>query len=112
MSGGGGPSQIPNYLPNGFPQSTTPTATNVCFDLSGFQYMGQVQKLQYLTAWDRFNTVQTYNSNVSTLRATGSYPNLMYYQFVTSQEKNVFTTGQFLHQQRYPNSNWNRVEQN
>lgn len=109
---GGGPSQIPNYLPNGFAQSTTPTDTNVCFDLSGFQYMGQIQKLQYMTAWTTFNTVQTYNSNVSTLRATGSYPTLMYYQFITSQERTVFTTGQFLHQQRYPTSNWTKVQQN
>lgn len=112
MSGGGGPSQIPNYLPNGFPQSTAPTTTNVCFDLSGFQWMGQIQKLQYQTAWYKFNEVQTYNSNVSTLRASQSYPTLMYYQFITHQEKNTFTTGQYLHQQRYPNSNWNKVQEN
>ena len=112
MSSAGGPTQIPSYLPNDFPQSTTPSATNVCFDLSGFQYMGQIQKLQYLTAWNTFNQVQTYNSNVSTLRATGAYPNLSYYQFITQQEKATFTTGQFLHQQRYPTSNWNAVQQN
>lgn len=112
MSGGGGPTQIPNYLPNNFPQSTTPSATLVCFDLSGFKYMGQVQRQQYLYAWDTFNRIQTYNSNVSTLRATGSYPMLSYYQYTSMVEKNTFTTGQFLHQQRYPNSNWNPVPNN
>lgn len=112
MSGGGGPTQIPNYLPPNFPQSTTPSATNVCFDLSGFKYMGSVQRQQYLNAWDTFNRVQTYNSNVSTLRATGSYPTLMYYQFTGGLEKSIYTTGQFLHQQRYPQSNWNSVPNN
>ena len=89
-------------------------ATNVCFDLSGFKYMGQIQLLQYQTAWNTFNQVQTYNSNVSTLRATNNtkYPNLMYYQFFSQQEKASYTTGQFLHQQRYPQSNWNSIANN
>jgi hypothetical protein len=112
MSGGGGPTQIPNYLPPNFPQSTTPTATNVCFDLSGFKFLGQVQKLQYQYSWDTFNRIQTYNSNVSTLRVSGNYPTLSYYQYTTQEEKATFTTGQFLHQQRYPNSNWNPVPKN
>jgi hypothetical protein len=80
-------------------------------DLSGFSFMYQSQFLKYRTAWFTFNRVQTFNSNVSTLRAAGE-TNLSYYQFLTNQEKNNFQIGRFLHVQSYPNSNWDLVQEN
>jgi len=101
-----------SYLGSNLIQPAPGSATNVCFDMSGFKFLTNTQLIQYNTAWATFNKVQTYNSNVSTLRATGNYPMLSYYIFPSTTEKSSYTTGQFLHQQRYPNSNWNSVETN
>lgn len=83
----------------------------VCFDLSGFKFLPSSVKLDYKTAWDTFERIQDFNSNVSTQRAAG-VPGLTYLNFVSAEEKTRFTWGQYLHQQRYPNSNWNAVEKN
>jgi len=83
-----------------------------CFDLSGFIGLNDSQKLQYKSAWATFDRIQNINSNVSTLHVTKNQSNLPYYTFVSYDEKNQFRIGQFLHQQRYPNSNWNVVEEN
>lgn len=76
--------------------------------------MSQIQFLQYQTAWVTYDRVQAYNSNISTLRGDNptKYSYLTYYQFVTQTEKATYTTGQYLHQQVYPNSNWNSVQTN
>ena len=85
---------------------------SVCFDLSGFIGLNDSQKLQYKTAWSTFDRIQNINSNVSTLRVLENSSNLSYYIFTSYDQKNLFRIGQFLHQQRYPNSNWNVVAQN
>lgn len=80
-------------------------------DLSGFKFLTFAQKQEYSQAFQLFNTVQTYNSNVSTLRA-GGQSNLTYYQFIFNEQKTKFLQGRFLHIQAFPNSNWDFVQQN
>jgi hypothetical protein len=84
---------------------------SVCFDLSEFIGLNDSQKLQYRTAWGTFDRIQNINSNVSTLRSIRQDSNERYYVYFSYDEKNLFRIGQFLHQQRYPNSNWNVVQQ-
>lgn len=105
-------------------------------DLSGFKFLTFSQKQEYQRAWRIFDTVQSFNSNVSTLRFTGTVSsfqlssfqlssivvgtsqfqqgnsNLTYYQFLTGEEKTKFLQGRLLHIQSYPNSNWDFVQQN
>jgi len=80
-------------------------------DLSGFKFLNFAQKTEYQRAFKLFDTIQDYNSNVSTLRSAGQ-TNLVYYQFISGEEKTKFLQGRFLHIQSYPNSNWEFVEQN
>ncbi len=79
-------------------------------DLSGFKFLTFAQKDEYKRAWQIFNNVQTFNSNVSTLRAGGDLT-LTYNQFISGEEKTKFLQGRFLHIQSYPNSNWDFVQQ-
>ncbi len=79
-------------------------------DLSGFKFLTFSQKDEYKRAWQIFNNVQTFNSNVSTLRFNGDLT-LTYYQFISGEEKTKFLQGRFLHIQSYPNSNWDFVQQ-
>ena len=82
-----------------------------CLDLSGFVFLSSAQLLQYKQAWYTFNRVQLYNSNVSTLRYGGNLTQ-NYYQYVTNDEKKMFSLGQTLHTQSYPTYNWTNVQQN
>jgi hypothetical protein len=85
------------------------SATTVMFDISGFSFMSIGQKLIYQTNWDTFNNIQTYNSNLSTVAAqTNTVVN--YYEFTSYANKNNYKDGQFLHRQRYPNSNWISID--
>jgi hypothetical protein len=84
-----------------------------CFDLSGFYSLNNSQSLKYQFAWNTFRRIQSFNSNVSTLHKAGTSNNtLLYYTFASYDERNNFNIGQALHTQRYPNSNWNSVQQN
>lgn len=80
-------------------------------DLSGFKFLTFAQKNEYSQAFQLFNTIQNYNSNVSTLRA-GGQSNLTYYQFIFNEQKTKFLQGRMLHIQAFPNSNWDFVQQN
>ena len=82
-----------------------------CFDLSGFKGMSPIQFRIYKDAWNVFNRVQEYNSNISTLRFAGN-KTLNYYQYVDNKERAQFATGQLLHTQVYPLSNWTAVPPN
>jgi len=81
---------------------------DIAFDLSGFKFMNFSQYQLYQYNWNTFNRIQGYNSNISTLVTTAGAPGV-YYQFSNNLEKNTYTQGQFLHQQRYPASNWNSI---
>ena len=87
------------------------TGVFACFDVSGFRGMTPIQFRIYKDAWNTFNRVQEYNSNISTLRAGGNKI-LNYYQYVDQKERNQFRQGQSLHAQVYPLSNWNAVSPN
>lgn len=78
------------------------------FDLSGFLALPSSVKLDYQTYWNIFNRIQAYNSNVSTIRSGGDRQQT-YYSFANYDEVTGFTQGQYLHVQRYPNSNWATV---
>jgi hypothetical protein len=86
------------------------SSQNTC-DLSGFKFLTFSQKQEYQQAFQIFNKVQNYNSNVSTLRSAGQL-NIPYYQFITNEEKTKFIQGRFLHVQSYPNSTWPLVQEN
>lgn len=78
------------------------------FDLSGFLAVPASVKLQYQDQWNTYNRIQIVNSNISTIRSAGD-KTLSYYTYTTYDESTAFTIGQYLHQQRYPDSNWNAV---
>ena len=88
--------------------------TNNCafatFDLSGILCVNQSQKIKYNQAWNDYNRIQSYNSNVSTLHFDGAN-SILYYTFISYAERESFRTGQYLHVQVYPNSNWNTVQE-
>jgi len=78
------------------------------FDLSGFLAVPSSVKLDYQQYWNVYNRVQTINSNISSIRGTGDKTQ-DYYKFFSYNELASYTQGQYLHVQRYPNSNWNSV---
>jgi hypothetical protein len=78
------------------------------FDLSGFLAVPSSVKLDYQHYWNTFNRIQAYNSNISTIRSGGER-GVTYYSFANYDELASFTQGQYLHVQRYPNSNWATV---
>ena len=82
-----------------------------CQDLSGFVFLSQSQLSSYKTNVQTFNRIQTYNSNISTLRSQGDLTR-SYYQFISSQEKNQFTQGLFLLTQSYGSGNIVVVQEN
>ena len=100
-------------MSNATPGNNNPfnTAGFACFDLSGLRGLTPVQFRLYKDAWNTYNRVQSYNSNISTLRSGGA-KFLNYYQFVDMVEKNQYTRGQQLHVQVYPLSNWASVPPN
>ena len=61
-------------MSNGTPGNNNAFDTGVfaCFDVSGFRGMTPIQFRIYKDAWNTFNRVQSYNSNISTLRAGGN----------------------------------------
>jgi hypothetical protein len=82
--------------------------SGVAFDLSGFLAIPSSLKISYQQYWNTFNRIQTYNSNVSTLRSAGD-KGKDYYTFANYDEFSSFIQGHYLHVQRYPNSNWATV---
>ena len=78
------------------------------FDLSGFLALPSSVKLDYQHYWNTFSRIQIYNSNISTIRSGGN-KTVDYYIFPNYDEVTSFTQGQYLHVQRYPNSNWATV---
>jgi hypothetical protein len=82
------------------------------FTLNGIQTINQSQLQIYRKAWSDFDRIQLYNSNISTFNGSTGGKNSNYYMFVSYSEKNSFLNGQFLHQQQYPNSNWNTIQEN
>ena len=74
------------------------TGVYSCFDVSGFRYMTPTQFRIYKDAWNVFNRVQSYNSNISTLRDSGNKI-LNYYQFYDQNERTQYRQGQQLHSQ-------------
>jgi hypothetical protein len=78
------------------------------FDLSGFLAVPSSLKLKYQDDWNTYNRIQLVNSNISTLRAIGDKTQI-YYTYSSYDELISFQQGQYLHVQRYPNSNWSAV---
>jgi hypothetical protein len=73
---------------------------NFYYDASGFSGLTFSQNQKYKTAWDTFNRIQTFDSNVSTLNNGGA--SLRYYNFSNYDEKNQFIEGQYLHLKALP----------
>jgi hypothetical protein len=85
---------------------------SACFDLSGYKGLSIGASLKYRQSWDTYDRIQSYNSNVSTLRGEGKGAGLTYYTFASGEEKTSFLNGQVLHVRRYPSSNWAPVTKN
>lgn len=69
---------------------------NVCFsDIEGIQSLTYAQLRDYTKSWETFKRVESYNSNVSTLRANGDN-SLVYYQFPTTNDYSLYRKGQLL----------------
>lgn len=85
----------------------------VAFDASGFIGMTFGQKAKYTHAWNTFQRIQLFDSNVSTLRATGD-TTLRYYTYPTQTEILTFREGLALHLQSIPylSTLWRPVEKN
>jgi len=79
------------------------------FSLNGILTIQQSQLQKYKKAWDDFTRIQSFNSNISTLHANNKDKSSTYYTFITYAEKDSFKIGQYLHQQQYPDSNWNTI---
>ncbi len=86
---------------------------NTCYDASGFLCLSFQQNQIYKTAWDTFNRIQAYDSNVSTLRFGGA-TNVYYYNFSNYTEKALYSQGQFLHYKSIPylSTLWVSVQRN
>jgi hypothetical protein len=84
---------------------------SICYDssISTIRTLTNADLIYNRSSWTTFNRIQSYNSNVSTLRHDGA--NLLYYTYTDFSERNKFTKGQFLHFTVYPElSNfWNPV---
>lgn len=78
------------------------------FDLSGFLAVPSSLKIKYQDDWNIYNRIQIVNSNISTLRGLGDKTQ-NYYTYSSYDELISFQQGQYLHLQRYPNSNWSAV---
>jgi len=70
-------------------------------DLSGFTALDFSQNQTFKTAVNTFNRIQTFDSNVSTLKHIGAI-NQYYYNFTDYAEKTNYKQGQFLLRQSYP----------
>jgi hypothetical protein len=92
---------------------STPGPFEVMFDVSGYLGLPISVKQRYEAQWNTYNRIQIANSNVSTLKGGGDgrAAGLSYYQFQSYFERNEFLNGQFLHQKRYPGSNWAPVQE-
>jgi hypothetical protein len=77
------------------------------FDLSGFTPVPESLLLKYRKSWNLFETVQTNDIQVSTMRSKGeSDPSKSYWIFETNEQKTLWLQGQLLHVQRYPTMDW------
>jgi len=84
------------------------SGTFTTFDLSGFLAVPASLQRSYQSYWGRFELVENYNLQVSTLRSAGDNTQT-YYIFQGNEEQVAYTMGRMLHIQRYPNSNWRPV---
>jgi len=84
------------------------SAAYTTFDLSGFLALPSSIKVLYQSYWTTFETIQAYNTNISTIRSQGDKAQT-YYVFQSNLEQNQYTNGRMLHINRYPNSNWDPV---
>ena len=72
---------------------------NTCFsDVKTIQALTNAQLIDYKKSWLAFNTVENFNSNVSTLRKAGN-TSLTYYQFPTADAMQSYKKGLYLHTQ-------------
>lgn len=84
--------------------------TYFVYDASGFSGLTFSQNQKNREAWNTFERIQLFNSNVSTMNNSGA--NLRYYTFSNYSEKNQFTEGQLLHLKSHPyfSTLWYNIE--
>lgn len=72
-----------------------------CFTLGTMKGLTFMQYSEYKTAVETYTKVESYNSNVSTLRGNGATP-VTYYDFVTCLEQTKYKLGLYLLTQNNP----------
>ena len=82
-----------------------------CCDLSGFGPLPANLRLKYIDSWNIFQTVQTYDIMVSTMRSYGD-TSKSYWQFESAEQRERWRIGQSLHVKRYPTQNWEPPQKN
>ena len=94
------------------PQDPTLPSPLCPSDISGFKFLYYSQSQAYKNAAVYYQQVQSFNSNISTLRA-GGQTTLSYYQFPTQEKRAQYNTGRSLLIQSYPaqRTSFNPVQQ-
>ena len=82
-----------------------------CFTLGKMNGLSYSQYMEYKHAVATYNKVESYNSNVSTLRGSGS-SSVSYYDFQTNQEQTIYSLGLMLLIQNNPGMTFTPVPKN
>ena len=82
-----------------------------CFTLGTMKGLTYMQLLTYSNATNIYQRVESYNSNVSTLRASGD-TSKTYYTFNSSEEESKYKLGRFLLIQNDPTGDYTPVKKN
>ena len=82
-----------------------------CFTLGTMKGLTFMQYSEYKTAVETYTKVESYNSNVSTLRGNGA-TSVTYYDFVTCLEQTKYTLGLFVLTQNNPTVTFTPVAKN
>jgi hypothetical protein len=85
------------------------TGANACFSPGPLKGLTISQYNNYKQAWNKFNDVYNYNSQVSTIIGADPVARVSYYRFATMAEMQQYRQGQSLHSITYPTSNWDSI---
>ena len=80
-----------------------------CFSLGPIVGLTHSQYQNYRMSWFKFNSVLSYNAQVSTIIGNDPSADISYYRFANNIEIQQYRQGQSLHSIVYPNSNWDSI---
>lgn len=83
--------------------------TACCWPFQGFSGLRQSDLRKYKDAWNYFELVQNSNAQISTMNGSSENISFPYFHFNTYASQNMYTFGQYLHQQKYPTENFQNI---